>query len=273
MGAYLRARRALISPEQAGLPPEVGKRRTPGLRREEVAALAGVSVDYYVRLEKGRDRNPSPQVLAALAEVLQLDQVAADYLQSLSQASLARPRPGGQDEVPSGSRLLLEVIGLPAFVENRYFDVLAANRLATALSPRVRPGANRLRAMFLDEERGLHSDWDNEAAVMVAQFRGLVGTELHDAPVSALVEELSRASDAFAQAWNRHDVDPILGVSTRLDHPDVGQVTLRREGYPVPGGSGQLLVVHFAEPGTEAAQRLGRLAPLDPSSARPDGGL
>jgi transcriptional regulator with XRE-family HTH domain len=161
LGEYLRARRELVDPADAGL-RVMGVRRTPGLRREEVATLAGISADYYyLRLEQGRDRNPSPQVLEALARVFGLDATATQYLLSLSAARpTARKRPR-REIVPAGIRQLLGALELPAFVESRLFDVLAANRLATALSPSIRPGANRLRSVFLDPaERDLIPDWE-----------------------------------------------------------------------------------------------------------------
>src|ERR1039458_3633014 len=144
LGDYLRARRELVQPESVGLPVN-GVRRVAGLRREEVALLAGISSDYYLRLEQGRDRNPSIQVLEALARVLQLDQVATDYLLGLAapQPRHRRRRPR-RESVPSGIRQLLDVVGQPAFVEGRYFDVLAANSLAYALSPRLQVRRNGL---------------------------------------------------------------------------------------------------------------------------------
>jgi transcriptional regulator with XRE-family HTH domain len=123
----------------------MGVRRTPGLRREEVATLAGISADYYLRLEQGRDRNPSSQVLEALARVFGLDPTATQYLLSLSIARPAARKRPRREVVPTGIRQLLDVLGLPAFVESRMFDVLAANRLATAMSPSIQPGRNRLR--------------------------------------------------------------------------------------------------------------------------------
>ena len=176
LGEYLRARRELVHPADAGL-PATGVRRTPGLRREEVATLAGFSADYYLRLEQGRDRNPSPQVLDALAGVLGLDPTAREYLLGLA---AVRPRPARRprrEVVPAGIRQLLDVIGLPAFVESRIFDVLAANRLATALLPAIRPGENRMRSVFLDEgERAALPDWDKAIGGMVAAFRASLGT-------------------------------------------------------------------------------------------------
>ena len=154
LGEYLRARRELVDPADAGL-RVMGVRRTPGLRREEVATLAGISADYYLRLEQGRDRNPSPHVLQALARVFGLDAAATQYLLSLSAARPAPPRRPRREVVPAGIRQLLDALELPAFAENRMFDVLAANRLATALSPGIRPGANRLRSVFLDPGNGI----------------------------------------------------------------------------------------------------------------------
>src|SRR6187551_3634024 len=145
LGAYLRARRELVTPQQAGI-PEVGVRRVPGLRREEVALLAGISPDYYLRLERGRDRNPSPQVLEALARVLELDDVEREYLLGLGTARpRARARRRPPERVPARLHHLLAAIDVPAFIEGRSFDVLASNPLAVALSPRLRPGENRLR--------------------------------------------------------------------------------------------------------------------------------
>src|SRR4051794_10220278 len=179
LGDYLRARRELVTPEQVGI-PVLGVRRVPGLRREEVAMLGGISADYYLRLEQGRDRNPSLQVLKSLARVLQLDRTATDYL-----LGLAAPRPRHRqrrpkrETVPTGIQLLLRSVGLPAFVEGRYFDVLAANSLAYALIPNVQVGRNRMRSVFLDPaEQALHPDWERDTARLVAGFRESVGSDL-----------------------------------------------------------------------------------------------
>ncbi|ALE85284.1 hypothetical protein XF36_20785 [Pseudonocardia sp. HH130629-09] len=264
LGTYLRARRALVAPEQVGL-PDTGRRRTPGLRREEVAALAGVSVDYYVRLEKGHDTNPSPQVLSALARALQLDPVATAYLLGLVDGHASGPVGRWRDEaVPESTRMLLEVIGLPAFVENRAFDVLAANAAATALSPAIVVGANRLRSMFLDDaERALHTDWEREAVVMVAEFRASVGAALADPHVAGLVTELSEAGTGpgaeFVRVWQRHDVEPVAGGPARWNHPVAGPLQLRRNNYTIGATDGQLLVVYHPASGSADARRLANL--------------
>lgn len=193
LGDYVRARRELVTPEQAGI-PSVGVRRVSGLRREEVAMLAGISADYYLRLEQGRDRNPSAQVLESLARVLQLDDDATAYLLRLGVGKPRRRRRRSRKEtVPPGVAKLVVTLPLPAYMEGRYFDVLAANALATALSPRLVAGGNRLRDVFLDPaEQALYPDWEDAAQGMVAGFRESVGTDTDDPRFIELVGELSR---------------------------------------------------------------------------------
>jgi transcriptional regulator with XRE-family HTH domain len=262
LGEYLRARREQVSPADAGL-TVTGARRTPGLRREEVATLAGVSADYYLRLEQGRDRNPSPAVLEALARVLGLDAAATRYLLSLSGARAAGPRRPRREVVPSGIRQLLDSLGLPAFVENRMFDVLAANQLATAMSPNIRPGANRLRSLFLDEdERDLYPDWERAIAALVASFRTSIGPDADDPRIAQLVGELSLASEPFRRLWARHDVRALTGAASRLSHPQVGLLELRLEKLAIGDSGGQLLVIYHAEPGSDSARSLALLGSL-----------
>nr|BFE58145.1 helix-turn-helix transcriptional regulator [Dactylosporangium thailandense] len=262
LGEYLRARRELVDPADAGL-RVVGVRRTPGLRREEVATLAGISADYYLRLEQGRDRNPSPPVLEAIARVFGLDAEATQYLLSLTAARPRAPRRPRRETVPAGVRQLLDVIGLPAFVESRLFEVLAANRLATALSPRIHPGANRLRDIFLDpDERDLLPDWEQALGGMVAAFRTSIAADAADPRVERLVGELSLASEPFRRLWARHDVKPLAGAPTRLRHPEVGLLELRREKLVIGDSGGQLLVVYHAEPGSDSARALALLGSL-----------
>jgi transcriptional regulator with XRE-family HTH domain len=277
LGEYLRARRELVGPEHVGL-PRSGVRRVPGLRREEVALLAGISADYYLRLEQGRDRNPSVQVLESVARVLQLDDAGTAYLLGLAgDRPRRRRRPARRETVPAGTRKLLGAIGLPAFVEGRYLDVLAANPLATAVSPRLVAGRNRLRDVFLDPaEQALYAGYDPElvAAEMVAGFRQVVGAETDDFRLVELVGELSLASPAFREAWARHDVMVREGATVTLDHPEVGPLALNREKLAVGGAPGLTLVVYHADVGTAAADKLQMLAsysaPARPP-ARPEG--
>jgi transcriptional regulator with XRE-family HTH domain len=269
LGEYLRARRELTDPADAGL-PVVGVRRTPGLRREEVATLAGISADYYLRLEQGRDRNPSPQVLEALARVFRLDASATHHLLSLAAVRPAARRRPRREVVSAGVRQLLDAINLPAFVESRMFDVLAANRLATAVSPSIRPGVNRLRAIFLDPaERDLWQDWEQTARGMVAGFRASVGGDVEDPRIAQLVGELSLASEPFRRLWARHDVTALAGGSMRLHHPQVGLLELRREKLPLGDTDGQMLAIYHAEPGSATARALGSLASPTATQAYP----
>ena len=284
LGEYLRARRELVTPDMAGL-PQLGIRRVPGLRREEVAMLAGISADYYLRLEQGRDRNPSTQVLESLARVLRLDEAGTTYLLGLGSEKPRRARRRPRKEtVPPGIRKLLDSIGLPAFVEGRYFDVLAANPFATTLSPRLTTGRNRLRDVFLDPaERALYPDWEGATAGLVAGFRESVGTDTDDPRFIELVGELSLADDRFRTLWARHDVQIREGASVTLDHPQVGELTLNREKLGIGGAAGQLLVVYHADRGSDDADKLALLAsyqaaphlpsPTHSAAGRPAGSL
>jgi transcriptional regulator with XRE-family HTH domain len=264
LGEYLRARRELVDPADVGL-RVTGVRRTPGLRREEVATLAGISADYYLRLEQGRDRNPSRQVLEALARVLDLDEAATSYLVSLSTARRrSRPR---RETVPAAIRRLLTALDLPAFVEGRAFDILAVNQLATVLDPTIRSGENRLRSMFLDPAvRDLHPDWAKAIGGMVAAFRTSIGTDYDDPRIVQLVGELSLESEEFRSLWARHDVQRLSGAPVRMNHPQVGPMQLDRQKLPIGEAPGQVLVIYHAEPGSEGAGALDRLRAL---AARP----
>src|SRR5690606_31591539 len=257
LGAYLRARRELVSPEQVGIAP-VGIRRVPGLRREEVALLAGISADYYLRLEQGRDRSPSRQVLDALARVLHLDDEGTADLQSPADPrphrTRKRPRP---EVVPRGIHALISTLDLPAFVEGRYLDVLAANSAAAALSPCLVAGRNRLRDVFLDPgERELYGPAELVTAAMVAGFRSSVGLDVEDERFVELVGSLSIASPRFRTLWARQDVVRREGAVVTLAHPEVGDLTLYREKLPISGADGQMLVIYHPEPASDDAQKL-----------------
>ncbi|MHA3702687.1 helix-turn-helix transcriptional regulator [Jatrophihabitans sp. YIM 134969] len=257
LGAYLRARRGLVTPERAGLPGG-STRRVPGLRREEVAMLAGISADYYLRLERGRDRHPSAQVLTSLARVLELDDAEREHLLRLGTPAPRRRRAVRPERVPPRLQGLLASVQVPAFVEGRTFDVLAANDLAVALSPRLRPGQNRLRSLLLDpEERAFHRDWERATAGFVAALRATVGDDVDDPKLVELVGELAVASEAFRTLWARHDVRPLVGGTASVVHPEVGELELFREKLPVDD---LLLVLYHAEPGSPSAEKLAMLA-------------
>jgi transcriptional regulator with XRE-family HTH domain len=262
IGEYLRARRELVRPEDVGLPPGT-RRRVPGLRREEVAMLAGVSIDYYIRLEQGRDQHPSPHVLDALARTLQLDVDATAHLHSLN-GPVPRPRrrPRRTEHAPAGIQQLLESWSdTPAYVQGRYLDVLAANPLATALAPYYEVGNNLLRVVFLEERfRDTFEDWEQTAHGIVAALRARVGPDVDDPALNELIGELSVRSDRFRQLWARHDARINRSGRTQIDHPLVGLIELGFEKLPIPDTEGQILVVYHATPGSQSSSRLALLA-------------
>ncbi|WP_326567806.1 helix-turn-helix transcriptional regulator [Amycolatopsis rhabdoformis] len=265
LAQYLRARRELVTPAAAGI-PGTGNRRVPGLRREEVAFLAGVSSDYYVRLEQGRDRHPSEQVLLSIASALQLDEEATAYLLKLGTAP-ATPRraPRRTEKVSAGIRTLITTWPLtPAYVQSRYLDSLAANRLAVALSPFNAPGHNGILAAFLEPEvRALYVDWEAMTARVVPYLRSVAGADVDDPRLVELVGELSVRSERFRTLWARQDVKQKSTGTSVLQHPQVGRLELHYEKLLIPGDAGQTLVTFHAEPGSESEQRLRLLATLD----------
>jgi transcriptional regulator with XRE-family HTH domain len=229
LGDYLRARREQVRPEDVGLIPGA-RRRVRGLRREELAMLAGISSDYYLRLEQGRDKNPSAQVLDALARTLQLDIKGTQYLHQL--ASGSRSEQQDFETVADGLDELIDQFPMPAIVASRYQDVLAANPIACALSPGFAPGQNFLRWRLVDPAaREFFVDWDEATDVAVSGLREVAGSASDDPRMRALVDELSAASPRFRELWARADVGYRAGV-THMRHPDVGDLYLRRNRCP-----------------------------------------
>lgn len=231
--------------------------------------LAGISTDYYLRLEQGRDRTPSVQVVEAIGRVLRLNPDEVAYLHTLARPQPKRaPRPRAE-KVPPGTLRLLASLPMPAFVQDRYLNVLAANPVARALSPNMRPGVNRLLAAFLDpSEKSLDEDWEQSTAAAVGQLRAAMGTETDDPRMASLVGELSLKSDRFRRLWARQDVVRRAGGPARVHHPEVGDLELHREKLVVAGTEGQVLVIYHADPGTASAQALALLGSI---AASPDG--
>jgi transcriptional regulator with XRE-family HTH domain len=264
IGQFLRARRERVRPEDVGL-PDFGRRRVPGLRREELATLAGVSADYYVRLEQGRERHPSEQVIDALARALQLDDDATAHLHDL-----ARPAPRRRRAAKRAERIRPELLRLmeawphtPAMVMGRHLDVLAANSLATALHGGFARGNNLVRTLFLDPAaRERYPDWDVVARDTVAALRASVGPDLDDPHLTDLVGELSLKSERFRALWARHDVREKTHGTKRFVHPQVGELELHYETFAVAGSSGQVLSVYHAEPGSSTEQALALLSSI-----------
>jgi transcriptional regulator with XRE-family HTH domain len=261
LGEYLRACRERITPSEIGF-TALGRRRVVGLRREEVALLAGISPNYYLRLEQGRDRHPSEQVVESLARALRLDAVASAHL-----LDLARPRASAGAgprlaSVPTSIVQLLNTLSLPAFVQDKHFDVLESNAPARALSPTLRTGQNRLRSMFLDPaERRLFVDWPEVAEHLVGSFRASVAADADDQRTRDLVNELSTADTHFHELWAHYRVvGRVDRPPVRLAHPVVGRLTLTRDNLAVDGPDTLRLMIYHAEPGSDDLARLMRLS-------------
>ena len=267
---FLASRRAKISPQQAGLADYGGARRVPGLRREEVAMLAGVSVDYYVRLERGNLAGASEAVLESIARALQLDEAEQGHLFALARAAgtsgaRRRGRPAPARVRPGVQRLLDAVTDAPAWVRNGHMDFLAANRLGRALysellaSP-VRP-VNSARFLFLDRRsREFYVDWEKGADDIVAILRAEAGRTPYDPALTELVGELSTRSEAFATRWAAHNVRYHRTGVKRLHHPVVGDLELDYEALDLPGDPGLRMFVYTAAPGSPSADALALLA-------------
>ena len=270
LGDFLRARRDQVRPEDVGLIPG-GQRRAPGLRREELAMLAGISAEYYLRLERGRAQNPSPQIIDALARALQLDAKATRYLHDL-----AAPQEGvtaAPEAAPYGLAEVIDQFLMPAIVFNRYRDVVAANPMARALSPEFTPGQNSLRWRLLDPAaRQLYGDWDDATAVAVNGLRELSGHCPKDARMRALIAELSDASPRFRELWDRADVGYRLGIH-HMRHPQVGDLYLYRHRLNAPYPGGDHVIMYRAEPGSPSAQALEELRSLSMPLRTPAHGL
>jgi len=258
LGAFLRARRELTDPLTVGV-PDLGRRRVPGLRREELAMLAGLSTQYYTRLEQGRDRNPSSQVLDALAGALELDGAARGHLHSLVEpAHRRRARPRREARLRPGVRQLLQQWDAhPALVTGPVFEVVAANALATALNAAFAEKRNLVRFLFLDAfSRDVYQDWDKVAAEAVSGLRGLAGHDPDDPALKELVGELAVVSPEFRRLWARHDVSVKTTGRKRFNNPLVGPIALNYETFAINGASQQTLTVYAADRGSRDEQAL-----------------
>ncbi|MEV6808902.1 helix-turn-helix transcriptional regulator [Streptomyces sp. NPDC051132] len=273
---FLRTRRARITPDQAGLTPHGGPRRVPGLRREEVAQLAGVSVDYYIRLERGRTQGVSETVLEAVARALHLDEAERAHLFDLAQPAATtqarRKRPLAPQRVHPVLYRTLDSLSVPAVVQGRRTDVLAANRLAYALytdfEARPRRERNFARFVFLDEAaRALYADWEKVAGDCLAMLRLYAGRHPDDPQLTELIGELSLHSDTFRRMWADHDVQAHTTGTKRLHHPLVGDLTLDYLVLAVEGDPEQTLTIYTPEPASPSAEALALLASWTGTSA------
>ena len=269
---FLSSRRARITPDQAGLPAYgTGHRRVAGLRREEVALLAGVSVDYYTRLERGNLTGVSENVLGAVAEALQLDDAERAHLFDLARAANAstssrkRRKPSSAKVRPSVQRILDAMTGAPAWVRNGRMDFLAGNQLGYALysemfTDPVQP-VNSARFVFLNPRaRDFYGDWDRSASDIVAILRGEAGRNPYDRDLSDLVGELSTRSEDFRVRWAAHNVRHHRTGTKYLHHPAVGDLELTFEAFELPADPGLTMFAYSAEPATPSDDGLKLLA-------------
>ncbi|MEO3930276.1 helix-turn-helix transcriptional regulator [Micromonosporaceae bacterium B7E4] len=266
---FLASRRARITPEQAGLPSFGGTRRVAGLRRAEVALLAGVSPDYYTRLERGNLSGVSDSVLDAIARALQLDDAERSHLRDLARAAnttlRTRRRPAKQQIRPGVQHLLDAMTQAAAFVRNGCLDILAANQLGQALfAPAFdapdRP-VNLARFCFLDPRaEELYADWDDAANITVALLRTEAGRDPFDKAFTDLVGELATRSDEFRTRWAAHNVRLHHSGAKQFHHPAIGRLDLTFEAMPLPADPGLTMVAYSAPPGTPAHEALRLLA-------------
>jgi transcriptional regulator with XRE-family HTH domain len=266
---FLTSRRARLTPEQVSLPTYGGQRRVPGLRREEVALLAGVSVDYYNRLERGKAAGASDQVLDGIARALQLDDAERthlfDLVRSVHGSAAPRRRKTGPQVQPSLQWMLNGMDGSPAFLCNRRSDMLAVNPLGRALCSVMYDAPDRpvniCRFVFLDPRAPeFLPDWDVSAIQCVAVLRAHVGRDPHDRGLSDLVGELSMKSEAFRTRWAGHNVRFHDAGIKRFHHPVVGDLTLAFNQLEVSGDPGLTIVAYAAQPGSRDERALKLLA-------------
>jgi transcriptional regulator with XRE-family HTH domain len=264
---FLTTRRAKLTPDQAGLPVYGDNRRVAGLRREEVAVLAGISVEYYTRLERGNVGSVSESVLEGVAHALQLDEAERDHLHRLVHAAAtkrpARRNPTRKRVRPTIQRML-DLMPTPAYLRNGRFDVLAANDLGRALySPLYEQSdqPNSARFLFLDPASSeFFVDFDKVQGDCVAFLRTEAGRDPYDKDLQDLIGELSTRSERFRRLWAAHDVRYHRTGTKRFHHPLVGELSLDFEAFELPGDEGQRLNVYTAAPDSPAAEALGLLA-------------
>lgn len=264
---FLRSRRARVKPEQAGITAGAS-RRVPGLRREEVALSAGLSVDYYIRLERGRVANASEAVLEAVSRALRLDDTERAHLFNLArpQSVVRSSKPAVPRRLRPGVYALLEVLrDTPAMIVDGHMDVLAANRMACALfiDFEAMPARERnlARFIFLDPAaRELFIDWDAAARMIVTGLHLYAGRHPNDPQLAELIDQLSAADDDFRRWWTAQDVEKFAHGTRRYRHPLLGEVTLDHETLIFPGEPEQWLIVNTAEPGSPSSQALQVLA-------------
>ncbi|MEU7151764.1 helix-turn-helix transcriptional regulator [Streptomyces sp. NPDC045456] len=271
LAAFLRARRDRVRPEQHRLAAGA-QRQVPGLRRDEVALLAGISTDYYVRLEQGRERRPSPTVVEGLAKALLLDAVAARHLRELSAAStaLGGEAPGMGTERRAAVHRLLDSLPVPALLVNRWLDIVAVNPLGELLHEGLEPRDNYARLVFLAPGApSFFTDWPELARCVVASLRAQAGPETASARLTHLLDELSAHSDVFRSAWSGHHLYEKALDHKRLRHPRAGTLALDQHVLELPGSEGHRIWAFHPADGKTSNALLGLASPAPVPAAAP----
>jgi len=261
LGDYLRARRELLRPDDVGLPTGAGLRRVAGLRRSEVASLAGISTEYYVKLEQGQEFHPTDQVLDALSRALNLDATARSYLHSLAHLT-ARPTTPMSSPAIDRTRWLIDSWPMTAaMILDRHNDIVATNSLMSALIGGFRTGRNTLTALLLDPGvRSLYVEWDGLSMRSIALLRSRVGLDPDDQRAKELIAELTRDSPRFRELWHRHDIAGITQGTHPIVHPVAGALSLHFAHLPLVGIEDHAIFLYYAEPGSPSERALAQLA-------------
>jgi transcriptional regulator with XRE-family HTH domain len=269
LGAFLRVRRAALRPEDVGLPQGVNHRRTPGLRREELAQLAGISVSWYTRLEQGKDVQLSAKAVARLAEALRLTATQGEYLLALARGDLSGVQPAPPETVSLTLRDVLDAQGdNPAYLIDARLNLLEWNRAAMSvfgfaedLAAAPEEERNLLWLIFMDDARTWLVDRERHAKLLLAQFRDASRHLVNDPSFGRFVERLQQGSPEFARWWSRYDVERAQETEKVIDHPAVGRLALRQTVLQVVSDSpGLYLILYTPAPGTDTAENLQKLA-------------
>jgi transcriptional regulator with XRE-family HTH domain len=269
LGAFLRARRQALQPTDVGVPEGVNLRRTPGLRREEIAQLAGMSVSWYTRLEQGKDVQFSSKAIARLAEALRLTAAQREYVFTLAREDTLRTVPAPTESVSSTLRDVLDAQGdNPAYLIDAHLNLLAWNQAAIDvfgmpddLAAAPAEERNLLWLIFTDDSRYLLVDWERHAKLLLAQFRDASRHLVGDPWFDGFVERLKQRSPAFAEWWSRYDVERVQATEKVVDQPVVGQIALKQTVLQVVDDSrGLYLILYTPSPGTDTAEKLQKLA-------------
>jgi transcriptional regulator with XRE-family HTH domain len=258
LAQFLRTRRATLQPADVGL-PNGARRRVPGLRREEVAALAGVSVDYYLRLEQGRETNPSDQVLDALGRALKLDDDAGTYMRDLVREPECASRVAPDDHSHAISTLIDGWPSSPAHIHDPALNIVLANPVARLVFPHIDTGTNMLRELFLEREsRSIYRNWDELTTWAVSWVRAYAAHH-PDPELAAVVDELRLRSKRFRMLWSRHEVSDDSHGVMELAHPQLGELVLQFHIMTL-GRCGHLLFVYWPDPGSNSERKVQQLA-------------